>query len=270
MQKYGFVYLWYDRKHKKYYVGCRWGTENDGYICSSQWMKQGYFYRPQDFKRRILARIYTSKKDLLNEEYRWLSLIKDEELGKRYYNLNNHHFGHWTTNPDTRSTREKISQTKTGVKTTMTPEQLAERGRQISESKAKRKADRLALGLPVRKTPSTPPQKGRKQSDEEKAKRSESLKKAWEEGRNKGTTGKTIEWSEERRQKHKESVQGCHDDRNPEAYSKSAKDAWASGKFKNRRSNNMKDFIWVRRKSDGSRTRIKQDTFDDLLHIRGR
>ena len=40
MEKYGFVYIWYDRKHKRYYIGCRWGTENDGYICSSSWMKK--------------------------------------------------------------------------------------------------------------------------------------------------------------------------------------------------------------------------------------
>jgi len=32
MEKYGFVYLWYDKKHKRYYIGCRWGKENDGYI----------------------------------------------------------------------------------------------------------------------------------------------------------------------------------------------------------------------------------------------
>lgn len=33
--KYGFVYLWFDRKHKRYYVGCHWGTTEDGYVCSS-------------------------------------------------------------------------------------------------------------------------------------------------------------------------------------------------------------------------------------------
>lgn len=110
MEKYGFVYIWHDKKHKRYYIGCRWGNENDGYICSSTWMKQGYKHRPQDFKRKILARIYTNKKDLLEEEYRWLSKIKNEELGKKYYNLHNHHFGHWSTNEQSKLTvGQKIS-----------------------------------------------------------------------------------------------------------------------------------------------------------------
>src|SRR5208283_5230970 len=107
--KYGFVYIWLDRKYKRYYVGCRWGHEDDGYICSSTWMKQAYKHRPHDFKRRILARITTTKKELLEEEYHWLQMIKDEELNKKYYNLHNDHFGHWSANPDARNIGEKIS-----------------------------------------------------------------------------------------------------------------------------------------------------------------
>lgn len=63
------------------------GYIDDDYLCSSTWMKNSYKRRPQDFKRRIIKRIYTDKKDLLKEEYRYLRLIKKEELGKRYYNL---------------------------------------------------------------------------------------------------------------------------------------------------------------------------------------
>lgn len=108
--KYGIVYLWYDKKYKRYYIGCYWGTENDGYICSSSWMKKSYKKRPQDFKRKILSIIKTNKKDLLQEEYKWLSLIKEEELGKKYYNLNNHKFNHWSSDNITKSTiSEKIS-----------------------------------------------------------------------------------------------------------------------------------------------------------------
>lgn len=111
MEKYGFVYIWFDRKHKRYYIGCHWGTENDGYICSSSNMKSAYNRRPQDFKRRIISRVYTNRKDLLEEEYKWLSQIKKEELRKRYYNLNNHHFNHWSTNPKQAKTlSERISQ----------------------------------------------------------------------------------------------------------------------------------------------------------------
>lgn len=107
---YGIVYLWYDIKHKRFYIGCHWGTEDDGYICSSSWMKRAYKRRPQDFKRKILSKIYTNKKELLEEEYKWLSKIKKEELGKRYYNLQNNKFNHWSSNEIIRlKTAEKIS-----------------------------------------------------------------------------------------------------------------------------------------------------------------
>ena len=36
------------------------------------------------FKRKILSKIYTNKKFLFEEEYKWLSLIKEEEFGKKY------------------------------------------------------------------------------------------------------------------------------------------------------------------------------------------
>ena len=39
-EKYGFIYIWYDRKHQRYYLGRHWGTENDGYICSSNKMRE--------------------------------------------------------------------------------------------------------------------------------------------------------------------------------------------------------------------------------------
>lgn len=56
-------------------------------------MKSAYKKRPEDFApRRIIARIYTSRKDLLIEERRWLQMIKPEEISPntdqpRYYNL---------------------------------------------------------------------------------------------------------------------------------------------------------------------------------------
>ena len=54
---FGFVYLWYDRKRKMYYIGSHWGTVDDGYICSSNRMRKAYKRRPQDFKRRILETV---------------------------------------------------------------------------------------------------------------------------------------------------------------------------------------------------------------------
>ena len=84
---YGFVYIWYDRKHKRYYIGSHKGSIDDGYICSSSWMKNAYKRRPNDFKRRILSFVSSNRKDLLNEEQKWLDQIKESELSNRYYNL---------------------------------------------------------------------------------------------------------------------------------------------------------------------------------------
>ncbi len=117
--KYGFVYIWYDKKYKRYYVGCHWGSIDDGYVCSSSWMKASYKKRPQDFKRRILSYVYTTKKDMFEEEYRWLSMMKPEELhGPRYYNINNNHFNHWSSD-ETRSriVKEKATGKKLSAET---------------------------------------------------------------------------------------------------------------------------------------------------------
>jgi hypothetical protein len=39
-------------------------------------MLSAYKRRPTDFKRRILSKIYSNKKDLFQEEYNWLSKVK--------------------------------------------------------------------------------------------------------------------------------------------------------------------------------------------------
>jgi len=93
-----------------YYIGSHWGTETDGYVCSSDRMRKAYKRRPQDFKRKILSRVTSSKQDLLDEEYRYLSMMDQSELGKKYYNLTNHKNGHWMTiDEKTKSIGEKIS-----------------------------------------------------------------------------------------------------------------------------------------------------------------
>lgn len=111
----GFVYIWYDRKHKRYYIGSHWGTEDDGYICSSRWMRKSYRRRPEDFKRRIITRITTSRYELFEKEEQYLSLIKDEELGKRYYNLKKT-AKHWSSDEEkSKSVGQKISTKRKGI-----------------------------------------------------------------------------------------------------------------------------------------------------------
>lgn len=85
-QRYGFVYIWRDKGKNRWYIGAHWGSEDDGYICSSTWMCNSYNRRPQDFKRRVVFRTL-SKKDLWNKEYNFLCCIKQQNLGKKYYNF---------------------------------------------------------------------------------------------------------------------------------------------------------------------------------------
>jgi hypothetical protein len=126
-QKYGFVYIWYDKKRKMFYIGCHWGHVDDGYICSSNRMRDAYKRRKTDFKRRILKTNILSRIELLDEEYKWLSLIDDSELSKKYYNAINKRFGHWSETQDksgknhpmfgkthTEEARKKISLSRTG------------------------------------------------------------------------------------------------------------------------------------------------------------
>lgn len=110
MEKHGFVYLWRDRKNKRYYVGSHWGTDDDGYVCSSNWMRTSYSRRPEDFKRRIIARVYTNRQDLLDEEFRWLAMIKSNEIKLRYFNLNLDKNGHWSAQDYEKDVKKRISE----------------------------------------------------------------------------------------------------------------------------------------------------------------
>lgn len=83
--KYGFIYLWRDSKHNRFYLGRHWGTEDDGYVCSSKVMREAYRRRPTDFKRRIVSRVY-EKDVLIDEEQRWLNMIRPSEVNIKYYN----------------------------------------------------------------------------------------------------------------------------------------------------------------------------------------
>lgn len=151
MEKYGFVYIWRDRKHKRYYIGCHWGTENDGYICSSSWMLQAYKKRPNDFKRKILKKVYSNRKNLLEEEYRWLSFIKTDELKNKYYNLCNKRFGYFD---DERL--DKIKKT------------ISERTKEAMNSPEVRK--KFLEGLKTRNTRSSDPEVRSKRSSSMKGK----------------------------------------------------------------------------------------------------
>ena len=115
-EKHGFVYLWRDSKHNRYYVGCHWGREDDNYICSSSWMKKAHKNRPQDFRRRIL-KTNLSKIEMFDEELRIFGMIKPEEIKVRYYNLNISNNNVWHKYEDKlKSIGQKISGANKGRK----------------------------------------------------------------------------------------------------------------------------------------------------------
>ena len=183
MEKYGFVYIWRDRKRNMYYIGCHWGTEVDGYICSSDRMVHAYKRRSYDFKRRIL-KTNIPRESLLEEEFKWLSLIPDDQLGKKYYNQHKFHFGHWANNPNSKLTvGEKISKKTKGVPKPNVSEALT--GRKLTASQLEKLTERMkGPDNPFRgkhhsaewKKEHSAKIKGRKHSEEQRQKISAGLK----------------------------------------------------------------------------------------------
>ena len=194
---YGFVYIWRDRKNNRYYIGSHWGPENDGYICSSDWMRKAYQRRPQDFKRRIIKRIYTNKQDLYNEEHRYLQMIKPEELKVRYYNWNRKTFDHWSLDEQKDiylSVTEKLSRAQKGKsKGPCSPE----KAKNISEAKLRNFKEN-----PYVRT--VPNEGGWKHSEEWKEAASLRTKEQWENGTRKAKEFQT----EDSNQKRSASLKG--------------------------------------------------------------
>lgn len=149
-ENYGFVYIWFDRRYSRFYIGSHWNKkknpETDGYICSSDSMREAHRRRPNNFKRRILKRVYTERFDLLVEEKKWLDLIPDEELGKKYYNKSKNVFyegidwteedknrqselqkARWSDPEYKKKTGEAISKTHKEIISKLTPEERKEK-----------------------------------------------------------------------------------------------------------------------------------------------
>lgn len=91
----GFVYIWFDRHRKRFYIGSHWGTEDDGYVASNVPLVRAYKTRPQDFKRRILF-VSDDRTFLYEREQYYLNMIKQSEILTyenrknktcRYYNM---------------------------------------------------------------------------------------------------------------------------------------------------------------------------------------
>lgn len=179
----GFVYLWFDRRRKMFYVGSHKGFEDDGYICSSSWMKRAYKKRPEDFKRRIIKKICGTENEIYIQEQKWLDLIPQHLLGKKYYNRTKmvctlQIQGRKNVMSD--ESRRKLSETKKGKKFSEAHKKA------LSEARRKNKTSAMA---------------GRKHSEEAKAKMSLAKK-------GKVSNRKGVKLSEETRRKLSESHKG--------------------------------------------------------------
>jgi len=85
-----FVYVWFDRKRRKFCIGSHVGSPDDGYITSTGHMKHSFKRRPADFKRRLVWCSDANppdRKAMFEVEQKLLDKIPDNELGKKYYNL---------------------------------------------------------------------------------------------------------------------------------------------------------------------------------------
>ena len=140
---FGFVYIWYDTKNKMFYIGSRKGKVDDGYICSSKWMKAAYIRRPETFTRRIISVVHNNEVEHLHgrekvkylhaKEQHWLDLINTEQLGIKYYNLKPLAAGgHGTGIPCSELTKQRISNANKGR---VRSEELKQLARKISTGK---------------------------------------------------------------------------------------------------------------------------------------
>lgn len=203
MEKYGFVYIWFDRKHKRYYVGCRWGNINDGYVCSSVWMKKAYKNRPNDFKRRILKTDISTRKETYIEEQKYLNMIKPEEIKIKYYNMcitNNEVWHKYDENIKTIG--QKISASKKGKSSgPCSPE----KAKAISEAKKKAFAERGGITDAHRQAIGKA-KLGSKHTDEWKAAQSQRLKDQWSDGTRKKAEPKITMTKEEQGRLHSQQL----------------------------------------------------------------
>ena len=202
-EKYGFVYIWFDRKHKRYYVGCRWGNINDGYVCSSVWMKKAHKNRPNDFKRRILKTDISTRKETYIEEQRYLNMIKPEEIKIKYYNIcitNNEVWHKYDENIKTIG--QKISASKKGKSSgPCSPE----KAKAISEAKKKAFAERGGMTVEHKKALAIA-RLGSKHTEEWKAAQSQRLKDQWSDGTRKKAEPKITMTKEEQGRLHSQQL----------------------------------------------------------------
>ena len=90
---YGYVYIWYDTKYKKYIIGSHHGDVNDSYSTSTGGIhvRNIFKHRPETMRFRVLQ--YNNVKDdykyTQELEQRWLNMRSNIANNSRYYNKTN-------------------------------------------------------------------------------------------------------------------------------------------------------------------------------------
>jgi hypothetical protein len=64
---FGFIYHWYNRVEKKFYLGSHFGSEGGGYSGSGTDFIPAYAAHPEDFKRRVLQYCNVDDADFLRK-----------------------------------------------------------------------------------------------------------------------------------------------------------------------------------------------------------
>lgn len=93
---FGFVYLWYDTKHKKFIIGSHFGSLYDGYTTSTGGVhvKRIFKVRPETMKRRVLAFCHDNDKNKLKSlEQSYLDLRPNINSNQKYYNMSQYATG---------------------------------------------------------------------------------------------------------------------------------------------------------------------------------
>lgn len=94
------------------YVDSHKGTLDDGYVCSSKYMMEVYNERPEDFTRQIVAE--GSYENIMRLEEVILKSV-NARMNEQFYNQHNGN-GKFYLKHQTQSARQKISESKLGVK----------------------------------------------------------------------------------------------------------------------------------------------------------
>lgn len=88
-----FIYRWFDRTLKKFYIGSHYGEVNDGYLFGGIDIKKEYKERPDDFEREILSYHLVSEYSEIRKIEKEYLIKYDVENNDMFYNRTNESYG---------------------------------------------------------------------------------------------------------------------------------------------------------------------------------